>query len=81
MVPQLGLVKAPAPLFRPEFWGAADQVLGRDFDSRELLTIEPYDVDVLSQERTRSDSPHWCGAVASQLRDIDCYLDDVRRAA
>ena len=62
-----------------EFCGAADRLLSAYTERPERLSIEPYDVDVLAREKRRDRD--WHGSLAAELRTIDAYLDDVRRAA
>ena len=64
---------------RPEFTGAADALVASHSEWPDRMRIEPYPVDVLAQERRRGTERK--RGLSSELRMLDRYLEEVRRAA
>jgi hypothetical protein len=64
---------------RPEFLGAADRLVAAHSEWPDRMRIEPYPVDVLAHERRRGMTHR--GGLSAELRNLDRYLEEVRRAA
>jgi hypothetical protein len=70
---------ARADYARPEFSGAADSLVATYSEFAERMRIEPYPVNVLEQEKRRGFGRR--GGLAAELRTLDAYLEEIRRAA